>query len=179
MAQQSLPDIFLSHAVPIRYYFNWIQPIQMAQQSLPDIFLSHADAHLPDTALGRGVCGWQRRACLSPSSLTAFHHYLFLPRGFACPCPPTTAMQARKRRLPRVARRGGRHRPSLGQAQAQLATTKPCHHPQPPACQNQSFLALCCVVRKKGENCILQEYVSSILDVSEVCCKCCISMSQK
>jgi hypothetical protein len=40
--------------------------------------------------------------------------------------------------------------------------------------------ALCCVERKKkGKNRIFQEYISSISDVSEVCCKCRISMLQK
>ena len=36
-----------------------------------------------------------------------------------------------------------------------------------------------CRKKKKGENRILHEYVSSVLDVSEVHCKCCTSILQK
>jgi hypothetical protein len=91
---------------PIGRYFNWIRPMQTAQQSPPDIFLSHTAAHLPDAALGRGVFDWWCRARLSPP-LTIFYHYLFLSRGPACPCSPAAAMQACKRWLLRVARRLG------------------------------------------------------------------------
>jgi hypothetical protein len=60
-----------------------------------------------------------------------------------------------------------------------VAAARPRCHPRLPAGQNRSSPALRCVVRKKGEKRILQASISSLSNVSEVCCKCFIRMLQK
>jgi hypothetical protein len=61
-----------------------------------------------------------------------------------------------------VTRRGGCRWPGLGQAHAQLAVARPCHHPRPSAGLNWPSLALLCVYEKRLKK----------THVASVCFKC-------
>jgi hypothetical protein len=77
---------------------------------------------------------------------------------------------------------GGRRWSGLGQVQAQLAATRPRHHPRPLVGRNRPFPALLYVARKNGEKHTLQAHISNVPCVLEVCCKhfirCCKSRSE-
>jgi hypothetical protein len=82
-----------------------------------------------------------------------------------------------------AARGGGFRWPDPGQAQAQLATARPRHHPRPLVGRAEircspDFLY---VIQKKGEKHMLQVYILSVSVVSEVCASvsygCCKSRS--
>jgi hypothetical protein len=66
------------------------------------------------------------------------------------------------------------HRPGTCAA----GPARPHNHPWSPAGQNRLFPALLCVARKKGEKLMLQAHISSVLDVSEVYCKCFICVAK-